>query len=244
MPDLKKTAAWKFFEESSLSLKKIYQGKEYQIDSAPLYKVYKTDYKIPLSNPIEKGVSLIELLKKRRSIRNYSQEPISLEELSTLLWASYGINQEISGYKLRTAPSAGALYPIETYLSVRAVKDVPSGLYHFNIKDFELELLQKGDFSYYLTRASLNQFFVAEASVVVCWSCIFRRTMSKYGERGMRYIFMDVGHVCQNLLLAAESLGLGACPIGAFLDDEMNKIFGLDKETESIIYCATIGKKA
>ncbi len=243
MPELKETYAWKFFEESELSLAKIYKGKEYKINSAPLYKVYKTEHKFPLPEPIKESEPLMNLLERRRSIRSYSPEPLSLKELSTILWASQGINQDIGGYELRTAPSAGALYPIETYLSVKAVKDIPAGLYHLNIKEFVLELLQPGDFSYYVGRAALNQFFMSEASVVICWSAVFRRTLSKYQERGMRYIFMDVGHICQNVLLAVVSLGLAACPVGAFLDNEMNKLFGLNKEEESIIYTVSIGKK-
>ncbi len=244
MTDLKKTSAWIFFKQSCLSYDKIFQGKFYRIDPVALYKVYKNAIKTSLPEPYSKTKDLYDILRKRRSIRDYKKDvPLSLKELSTILWASQGVTGEISGYSLRTAPSAGALYPIETYLVIRYVEGIPSGLYHFNVKEFLLELIEEGNFSHKITKASLNQFFMGEACVVLCWSAVFRRSMSKYGERGMRYIFMDVGHICQNVLLVAEAMGLGACPVGAFLDEDMNRLFGLNKDEESIIYCVSIGIK-
>ena len=132
---------------------------------------------------------------------------------------------------------------METYLLVLGVEGLPSGAYHFNVGDFCLELLREGDFAHQISQACLNQRFMGQSAVDFCWSAVFRRCMSKYGHRGLRYILMDAGHICQNLLLAAEALQLAACPVAAFFDDEVNTLFGLDGEEESAIYCASLGHR-
>ena len=166
---------------------------------------------------------------------------MSMEVLSALLWAAQGFSGKAGGLDLRTAPSAGALYPLETYIQVNRVRGVDPGLYHFNLQDWCLETLDTGQFGPQLAQACLGQRFMAQAAVNICWSAVLRRNMAKYGHRGLRYIFMDVGHVCQNLLLAAEGLDLSACPVGAFFDQEANALFDLDGDEESFIYFASIG---
>jgi SagB-type dehydrogenase family enzyme len=143
---------------------------------------------------------------------------------------------------LRTAPSAGALYPFETYLYVDRVVDVQQGIYHFHVPDFELECLQEGDFNHQITSASLGQPVVRKAAVVFIWTAMMLRCMAKYRERAVRYIAMDLGHVCQNIQLAATALGLGSCPIGAFYDDDLNEILSVDGEEETVLYLVTVGK--
>ncbi len=199
--------------------------------------------RIKLPPPDKKGgMPIWECITKRRSRREFTGESITLKELSQLLYATQGITGEIEGYPLRAAPSAGALYPIETYLVVNRVEDIDAGIYHYNVLKAELELLERGDFSRYIASAALEQDFLAKASVVFVWTAIPQRTKWKYGERGWRYIYKDAAHICQNLYLAATALNLGCCAIGACFDDEVNEILGIDGEKETVIYLAGVGK--
>ncbi len=140
------------------------------------------------------------------------------------------------------APSAGALYPIETYVVVQQVDDLEPGIYHFNVSDFELDLLQTGDHSDEIVPAFLNQHFLGAAPLVFVWTAVYRRNMAKYGDRGLRYIFLDAGHICQNLLLAAAATGYGACPVAAFFDSDLNSLLEVDGEEETSIYAASVGE--
>jgi SagB-type dehydrogenase family enzyme len=211
------------------------------ISPAPLYKTYPQTKTILLPEAEDPGADLWYVLSSRRSRRRYTDHALSLEVLSGLLWAGHGTSGRAGRLILRTAPSAGALYPIETYLHVHRVQGVDPGLYHLNIQDWCLETLQTGSFGAQIAQACLDQRFMAQGAINVCWAAVLRRNMAKYGHRGLRYIFMDVGHICQNLLLAAEGFGLSACPVGAYFDHEMNQLFGLDGEEESMLYCASIG---
>ena len=143
---------------------------------------------------------------------------------------------------LRTAPSAGALYPFETYLYIDKVEEVPQGIYHFDVADFALERLQSGNFNQGFTVAGLGQPAVQRAAVVIIWTAMMLRCMVKYRDRAMRYIAMDLGHVCQNVQLAASAMGLGSCPIGAFFDDDFNELIGVDGKEETVVYLVTVGK--
>ena len=132
---------------------------------------------------------------------------------------------------------------METYLSIHHVESLSPGLYHFQPAEFALEMMSKGFAGQRVAEAALGQNFMAKAGVVFIWSAILRRNFSKYGHRGLRYVMLDAGHICQNLLLAGESLGLGACPVAAFYDDQLNRLLGLDGEEESVIYLAAVGAK-
>ena len=160
-----------------------------------------------------------------------------------LLWASQGITGRAGNFFFRTAPSAGALYPVETYLSVQNVETLEAGLFHFQPADFSLEKMSTQFSGDKIAEAALGQTFLKKAGMVFIWSAILRKNFSKYGHRGMRYICMDAGHICQNILLAAEALGLGACPVAAFYDDELNVLMDFDGEEESVIYLAAVGTK-
>ncbi len=190
---------------------------------------------------LESATDLWRVMGQRRSVRRYSQQPLSQEELAILLWAAQGVTARCGRLGLRTAPSAGALYPIETYLAAERVTDLAPGLYHFQVEEFALARRAYGSHAASLAAAAIHQDFVARAAVVFCWSAVFRRNMSKYGDRGMRYICMDVGHICQNLLLAATALGRSACPVAAFFDDELSALFGLDGTEEGMLYLAAVG---
>jgi len=127
-------------------------------------------------------------------------------------------------------------------LNIRLVEGLEAGIYHFRPGEFDLEFLKKGEFSKILAEACLGQGIVATAQVTFIWSAVLARGKWKYRQRAYRYIYLDAGHICQNLYLAAETLGLGACAIGAFFDDDINEIIGLDGTDETIIYMATVGK--
>jgi len=207
-----------------------------------IYKEYKDSRKIEIPRPksVER-MSLDEALRKRRSIRSFSSKSTSKEQLSYLLWASTGIQRKERGYEFRTVPSAGALYPIETYLTVNRVEDVAEGVYHYSVKQHLLEELKLGDFREEVTRAALGQKVCFEAAVVFIWTAIFYRSKWKYNQRAYRYIYLDAGHIAQNLALAATSIGLGSCQIGALYDDELNQILNVDGVEESAIYMSAVG---
>ncbi len=190
---------------------------------------------------ISGGTGLWDVLRRRRSVRAYSEDFVTLGQVSQLLWAMQGITGSIGDFKLRTAPSAGALYPIETYLCVNRVSELPRGVYHYDIQGHTLELLKEGDYGQSVMRGALDQQLAEKAALVVIWSAVFERSTWKYLERAYRYIFLDVAHIAQNLALASEGLGLGSCQIGAIYDDEMNAVLDLDGVTESVIYLSTVG---
>ena len=207
-----------------------------------IYKEFPDSKKIELpAVTAPSKLSLYEALQKRKSVRDFKSVAISKEHLSYLLWASTGISRRQQGYEFRTAPSAGALYPIETYLSVKNVTGIDTGIYHYSIKNHVLELIKKGDFSTDLAKAALDQLMCAEASVVFIWTAVFQRSKWKYGQRAYRYIYLDAGHIAENLALAATSINLGSCQIGALYDDEVNSIIGVDGTDESVIYMSAVG---
>jgi SagB-type dehydrogenase family enzyme len=219
-------------------------GKVINWSSKPeTYKSYETK-RIPLpigSSRQMSSLSLADLLKSRKCVRNFSNEPLTLSDLSFLLWASTGIRAKRNGYEFRTAPSAGALYPIETYFLANNVESLPNGLYHYNITLNALEELKIGAFSNLVTHSALDQEMCSKAAVVFVWSAIFERSKWKYGQRAYRYLYLDAGHISQNLALSVVSLGLGSCPIGAFFDDEINSLLELDGKEESVIYLTVVG---
>ncbi|MFB0565227.1 MAG: SagB/ThcOx family dehydrogenase [Candidatus Aminicenantaceae bacterium] len=206
------------------------------------YKNYPSSPKIPLDPPEEKeGMIVWEAIKLRRNVRNFVDRPMKKAHLSLLLWATQGITAKYMGYELRAAPSAGALYPVETYLSVHSVEEIEPGIYHYGVKNHELHQLRQGDFRTAITQAVLDQDFVFSANVVFIWTAIFERSKWKYNQRAYRYVYLDAGHIAQNCALAAVSLGLGSCQVGALYDDEVNDILGVDGEEESILYTTAVG---
>ncbi|MGC9017208.1 MAG: SagB/ThcOx family dehydrogenase, partial [Caldimicrobium sp.] len=239
---LEKTLSYQFIKKTNLTLSNLGE-REILIEPTLPYKSYPQAEKIELEiRSFPEGENFFKILAKRRSQRKYHRIPITLQEISLLCFAAQGVTAKAGYYLLRTAPSAGALYPIETYLAVNYSEDLLPGIYHLEVRSFSLEKLKEGNFGRLLRDLALGQAFFETASCVFIWSALLRRTLSKYGERGLRYIFMDVAHICQNVLLAAEALSLKACPVGAFLDEELNRFLGLDGIEETVIYMATIGK--
>jgi len=207
----------------------------------PLYKSYPEADRIALPGDDDfRGLTVEEALSARRSVRQYTAEPLPLEVLSRLLHAAQGITEE--RFAFRAAPSAGALYPIELYPVVHSVAGLASGIYHYAVREHELERLQQGDFRSQVTRAGVFQSFLGQSAVCFLLSAIFQRARWKYRERAYRYILLEAGHVGQNLYLAATSMGLGACAVGAFYDDQFNRLVGLDPEEEAILYVISVGE--
>ncbi|MBN1812336.1 MAG: SagB/ThcOx family dehydrogenase [Anaerolineae bacterium] len=207
------------------------------------YKHYPSAPKIALSPPqTVDGAPIWDVLNRRRSERRYQSRPMQEAELSQLLWASQGITQERQSYGLRTAPSAGALYPVETYVVVNAVEGIEPGVYHYAVENHELEQLKTGDFRAEVAQAALDQGLAAQANVVFVWTGVFGRSKWKYRQRAYRYVYLDAGHVAENLALAAVALGLGSCQIAALYDEEANRLLGVDGVEESTIYMTTVGR--
>ena len=223
------------------------EGGDLDWDNKPkTYKEYADSEKIKLpridSFDLPKKKSLDETLHTRRSIRQFTGETISLGNVAYLLWASTGIQRVETGYEFRTAPSAGALYPIETYLVINDVAGVDNGVYHYSIRTHELEEIKPGNFQFDIAKAALGQRVCLEANVDFIWTAIFERSKWKYKQRAYRYIYLDAGHIAENLALAATALDLGSCQIGAIFDDEVNEIIGVDGEKESAIYLSAVGE--
>ena len=199
---------------------------------------------IPLSPspPARGGSDFWQTVARRRSERTFTGDELSRDELEMLVFATQGVTAKHAGYLLRTAPSAGALYPVETYLMVNRVVSLAAGIYHLNVAVNCLELLRTGDFSEQLASAALGQQLVASGCVTFIWTAIPGRGAWKYGDRVYRYLYLDAGHIGQNLYLAAVNLRLGCCTIGAFYDDEVNGIVGADGTMETAVYMGVVGR--
>ena len=186
--------------------------------------------------------SLASLLSTRRSRRAFSGEPISLEDLSFLLWASDGKSSPEMPSHLRTAPSAGARHPLDTYCIVSHVDGLSPGVYLYRVEGHSLEMLREGDFREATVKATAGQEWTFGSAVVFVFIAEFARTTSRYKDRGYRYVFLDAGHICQNLYLAAEALSYGVTGIAALVDDEVNAIVAADGTERSVVYMAALGR--
>jgi len=208
----------------------------------PQFKEYNDKPKTAMPAPEYNGISLEDTLTKRRSIREYSKNPLTLPEVSQLLFSAQGITGKQFGTLLRTAPSAGALYPFEIYIIVNDVETLKKGIYHYSVRDHTIILIKEGDFRKNVMHAALDQEMMKDAGVVFVLSAIFDRVRSKYGERGYRYTYMEAGHISQNIYLQATSLGLGSVVIGAFIDNDINELVGVDGKKEAVIALHAVGK--
>lgn len=189
--------------------------------------------------PVDRAISL------RTSVRAYSEHPLSLEELSYLLWCTQGVKSIHSrNATLRTVPSAGARHALETYILVNHVEGIEPGLYRFLALSHKLQAIDLDEnIADKITDSCLKQRFISSSAVTFIWVAVIYRMMWRYQERGYRYIHLDAGHICQNLYLAAESIDSGVCAIGAFDDDSLNSRLGIDGIEQFVVYVATCGKK-
>ncbi len=184
--------------------------------------------RVTLPAPRHEGQLSVEAaLLRRRSVRNFEALGLTLAELSQLLWAVQGVT-DASGY--RTAPSAGALYPLEVYVVAGAVESVPPGVYKYDVRGHRLGARLEGDRRRDLSRAALGQSWIEDAAAALVIAGVYRRTTRKYGDRGIRYVQMEVGHAAQNVYLAAEALQLGTTVVGAFEDEDVAAVVGLDAD--------------
>jgi SagB-type dehydrogenase family enzyme len=209
-----------------------------------LYKSYESPLAIvALPEPlIFNPENIWEVFRRRRSTREYSPQRImSLGLLSSLLWAIQGITATVGEWSFRTVPSAGGLYPIETYIVSRAVDGLEAGIYHFRPRAFDLEFIRRGQFAGALANAALGQMMILEAQVTFIWTAVLVRGKWKYRQRAYRYVYMDAGHIGQNLYLAGAAAGLGVCAVGAFFDDDVNDLIGVDGREETTVYLASVG---
>ena len=187
----------------------------------------------------QSGTSVEQALVGRRSIRSYTDEPLTLAEVSQLLWSAQGITDERG---LRTAPSAGALYPLELYIVVGDVTDLAAGIYKYRPSEHDLTGVAEGDRRGELSAAALNQACVRNAAAVIAFAAIYERTTGKYGDRGSRYVHIEIGHAAQNAFLQAVALNLGAVVVGAFHDDEVKRAVGMETG-ERAVYLMPVGRK-
>jgi len=194
---------------------------------------------IDLPGPSTDGImSLEQSLVKRRSVRSFRPLPLTLGQVAQLVWAAQGISSS-RGY--RTAPSAGATYPLEMYVSVGEVDDLAPGIYRYRPREHDLVTVREGDHRDLLTKAALRQGAIRKAPAAFIMTAVYARTTGRYGDRGIRYVHMEAGHAAQNLCLQAVALDLGAVVIGAFHDRDIQKVMGIAKE-EIPLYIIPVGK--
>jgi SagB-type dehydrogenase family enzyme len=196
---------------------------------------------IRLPPPPHKGtLSLEEAIARRRSIRDFTPEPVSLSQLSQILWAAQGISDTLREF--RTVPSAGATYPLEVFVVCggNGVEGVADGIYHYNVAQHSLVLHHKGDVRLELARAALEEQFIYQAPVDIVICALYQRITPRYGGRAERYVHMEVGHAGQNIYLQAVALGLATVAVGAFHDEEVREVLRLDKQYKPL-YIMPVG---
>ncbi len=184
------------------------------------------------------NMAVEEALLRRRSVREYRPENLTLAEISQLMWAAQGVTNQQG---LRTAPSAGALYPLEIYLVVGNISGLDEGVYRFHSTKNALRLISESDQRDSLSRAALQQEFIKDGAAMIVISGVYQRTTEKYGQRGIRYVHMEAGHVAQNIFLQATALGLKTAVIGAFNDKAVRKILHFSSQ-EQPLYLMPVGK--
>ena len=185
----------------------------------------------------------IDVVESRKSCREYAYAAIEMDELAYLLWCTQGVKKRSAHVTFRTVPSAGARHAFDTYLQINKVNGLKPGLYRYlALENALIEIDTAEDVTDKMVTACLGQGFVRLSAVNFIWVADIARMYWRYGERGYRYIHLDAGHVCQNLYLAAESIGFGACAIAAFDDDIANQFLGLDGKDYFVVYVASVGK--
>jgi SagB-type dehydrogenase family enzyme len=209
------------------------------VQSRPAPEAHNTTEKIILPAPNYDGkVSVEQALLKRRSVREYKDKPLTLNEVSQLLWAAQGITEAEKG--LRTAPSAGATYPIEVYVVIGNVGAVKQGAYKYAPGEHQLISVRQADVRAELA-AALGQARVGSAGVIIGFFAVYERTTAKFGEIGVRYVHMEVGHAAQNVYLQAAALSLGTGVIGSFPEEQVKKILNVP-ENEQLLYIMPVGR--
>jgi len=201
---------------------------------------------------LDSDFSIEKAMQERRSVRSYSGDALTIEQLSQLLWACQGVSASVSyerdgiktDYHFRTAPSAGALYPLEVYAVVKDVEGLEPGVYHYlprtGGEDHAIERVIEGDRTVELANAALNQDCIKDAAVNIVITTFIERTAVKYGERAEQYVMIETGHAGQNICLQAQSLGLGVVTVGAFFEEKIKMVIGTDAKP---VYIICVGRK-
>ena len=210
-----------------------------------LYKTYPDAPRIALPEPmLDGGPSTARTIADRRSTREYSAQPMTEAELAQVLFLCTGVSGDRWGNARRTAPSSGALYPIESYAVVHNVEGLERGVYHYAMREHQLELVRPGDFRSITVEQAIGQEFLGQCGAVIFLSQVIQRMRPKYQDRSYRYGLLEAGHIGENGYLAAVSLGLGACGVGAFMDDQINDMLGIDGVEEAAVYMLAVGHPA
>jgi len=206
--------------------------------SGPPDALAQSELLIELPQPRRIGtISVEQALQSRRSVRTFKLQPLTLEELSQLLWAAQGV----TGGRFRTAPSAGALYPLEVYVAVGNVADLDAGVYRYDPTTHALSEVRKGDVLRSLSRAAYWQKSAGAGAIAIVFSAVYERTTGKYGEKGIRFAHMEAGHAAQNVYLQAEALGLATVVVGAFMDSWVKRVLHM-KDDERPLSIMPVGR--
>ena len=245
MNDEKEGFYGEIFQQKSKNIRSVETSSIPDQQRTDLYKTCENVIsRISLPKPdFSPEIQFWDIINKRHSTRAFKNEPISLMDLSLLLFSMSGLTRVFPKFAFRTIPSAGGLFPIETYTIINNVSDIEQGIYHYNIENHGLDFLKQGDFRKLVADACYGQRMVSKSAVNFIWTSLIDRTRNSYGERAYRYIYLDCGHLAQNFYLAAEALGLNACVVGAYYDDEINSIIDLNEKKEFAIYMGVVGKK-
>ena len=245
MNDDKKDFYGETFQQKSKNVRGVGRASISDQSRLDLYKTYENAIsRISLPEPeFSPDIQFWDIIQKRHTTRAFKKEPLSIMDLSLLLFGMTGLTRKFPKFAFRTIPSAGGLFPIEVYAIANNVSEVDQGIYHYNIEKHELECLKQGDFRKSVADACYGQKMVEKSAVNFIWTAIIERTRITYGERAYRYIYLDCGHLGQNFYLAAEGLGLNACVVGAYYDDEINELLDLDEKKEFAIYMGVVGKR-
>jgi SagB-type dehydrogenase family enzyme len=211
-----------------------------------LYKIHPGAARIALppvpdAGRLDDGPTAARAIATRRSTRTYAPTPMTLDQLSRFLYLTGGITSDLHGNARRSAPSSGALYPIELYPVVHRVDGLEPGVYHYDYRNHALELLRAGDYRAQVVEQGIAQEFLGDCGVVLFLTMILQRMRPKYQDRSYRYGLLEAGHVGENAYLAATSMGLGACGVGAFMDDAINDMLGVDGVEEAAVYMLAAG---
>jgi len=248
---LEKQALWELYHENSkvsqynnatLSKQKMIE----KLDRMDEVLIYDTSPRIALPETLPLDERVDDILKNRISVREMSPKTLSLAEVSTLLFYSYGATRDNADTGIsrafRIVPSGGALYPLELYFYSTHIEGIDNGFYHYNPIKNELRYILKGNYDEVLSKAIIQKEFVSDSSILVFITAIFERSMFKYGERGYRLILLEAGHVSQNLALVSNALGLGHLCIAGFYDRKVDEILNIDGVTHSTLYVNAMGE--
>lgn len=226
---------------------RIERGAVYRIEPMPPFRGGSGKGVVLPEPEIPKGPSASEILLTRRSVRSFREDPIGIKTLSALLHLAFGVTRWEEGvygqrsFPLRSFPSAGALQPVEIYVSASRVKDLPQGVYRYVFINHSLDPIRPGDQSENLARIALDQDHIAAAPVAIVITIFWARSAWKYGSRGYKYSLLDAGFAGENLYIASKILGLGTCAVGAFFEEELCDLLKIDCFSEIPVLIMPVG---